>query len=106
MQYSIAFLAAIAIAIAIVLMAIANALIHIRFSKVKFSSLGKSSLVVCCELNSMILNYPERSGMDQMVKYAIFGDGCAAAVLSAQELQPGDGKWIVEGIFLALLLST
>ena len=38
--------------------------------------------------------------MDQMVKYAIFGDGCAAAVLSAQELQPGDGKWIVEGIFI------
>ena len=54
---------------------------------------------MCCELNSLILNYPERSGMDQMVKYAIFGDGCAAAVLSAQELQPGDGKWIVEGIF-------
>ena len=40
--------------------------------------------------------------MDQMVKYAIFGDGCAAAVLSAQELQPGDGKWIVEGIFIYL----
>ena len=40
--------------------------------------------------------------MDQMVKYAIFGDGCAAAVLSAQELQPGDGKWIVEGIFFKI----
>ena len=40
--------------------------------------------------------------MDQMVKYAIFGDGCAAAVLSAQELQPGDGKWIVEGISLKI----
>ena len=63
---------------------------------------GKASLIICCELTSLILNYPEKSGMDQMVKYAIFGDGCASVVLSAQELQPGDGKWIVEGRFVKL----
>ena len=36
--------------------------------------------------------------MDQMLKYALFGDGCSAAVFSAQEVQPGDDKWIIEGI--------
>ena len=44
--------------------------------------------------------------MGKMIKYALFGDGCAAAVLSAQELQPGDGKWIVEGIFFKKLTDS
>ena len=31
------------------------------------------------------------------IRLALFGDGCSAAVLTAQDVKPGDNKWIIEG---------
>ena len=31
------------------------------------------------------------------VRLTLFGDGCSAAVLTAENVKPGDNKWVIEG---------
>ena len=31
------------------------------------------------------------------MRLALFGDGCSAAVLTAEDVKPGDNKWVIEG---------
>ena len=31
------------------------------------------------------------------VRLALFGDGCSAAVLTAENVKPGDNKWVIVG---------
>ena len=31
------------------------------------------------------------------MRLALFGDGCSAAVLTAENVKPGDNKWVIEG---------
>ena len=66
---------------------------------------GKSSLIVCNELNSL-LNITERYGMGHMVKNALFGDGCSAAVISSDYVEKGDGKWVIESSASTLVENT
>ena len=61
-----------------------------------YSISGKSSIVICCELNSVMMNTGRYEFVD-CIKLALFGDGCSAAVLTAEDVKPGDNKWVVEG---------
>ena len=36
------------------------------------------------------------------VKLALFGDGCSAAVLKAEDVKPGDNKWVIQGMNYSL----
>ena len=54
-------------------------------------SLGKKALLVCCELISLHI----RSGIydfSYIVKRALFGDGCAAVVVSGEDCDDIKGK--------------
>ena len=38
-----------------------------------------------------------RYEFEDCVRLALFGDGCSAAVLTAENVKPGDNKWVIEG---------
>ena len=56
--------------------------------------IGKGSLVICCELNSLIHKIDSFT-MDNLIKMILFGDGCSAMVILAEE--EGNGKLVIEG---------
>jgi len=56
---------------------------------------GKGSLVICCELNSLIHKI-DNFTMDQLIKMVLFGDGCSAMVILAEDIYEGSGKLVIE----------
>jgi len=56
---------------------------------------GKGSLVICCELNSLIHKIDSFT-MDQLIKMILFGDGCSAMVILAEDICAGSGKLAIE----------
>ena len=57
---------------------------------------GKKGLLICLELNNIHI----RSGVydySYLVKRALFGDGCAAVVVSGEDIEDVEGKWAIQG---------
>ena len=48
------------------------------------------------KLNSVMMNTGRNEFVD-CIKLGLFGDGCSVAVLTAEDVKPGDNKWVVEG---------
>ena len=63
----------------------------VRYEK---SLIGKGSLLICCELNSLIHKIDSFT-IDNLIKMILFGDGCSAMVILAEE--EGKGQLMIEG---------
>ena len=57
---------------------------------------GKHALLVCLELHSVHISR-DRTDPSYNVLRAIFGDGCAAVVVSGETAETASGKWALQG---------